>query len=192
LSVTLDTYERRPVTRTLNGVPLREARTKSRKKRALTARKARPKESITKDCLRQLRDLIAALANDTLGDLSVDARETLRNELDVEVNQVLTEWSARVRRARVRAQRKRAAADTVTAAGSAISRRAYTEACRVLNITPTRSGGSVDLAAAKVAKRKLARAYHPDLSDNASTRAAYEAVIEAYDTIERYAEETSS
>jgi DnaJ-class molecular chaperone len=59
----------------------------------------------------------------------------------------------------------------------------------VLNLKVPPPHKPVDLTAAKKAKRNLVRAYHPD-HNGEGTRAAYEAVIDAYRTIEMYAEQT--
>ncbi len=67
------------------------------------------------------------------------------------------------------------------------------EACRVLAMDPPRRGERVDLSKAKTQKRRLVRAYHPDMAasgrppdevDSAAQR--YQQVLEAYAVIEQY------
>jgi hypothetical protein len=67
-----------------------------------------------------------------------------------------------------------------------ISRRKLIDACRVLHMDPPEPGGGVDLAMATRQKRRLARAYHPDAAGDASMTDQYQAVIEAFETIDAY------
>jgi len=69
-----------------------------------------------------------------------------------------------------------------------VSRRAVFDACRTLQIDTPKVNGLVDEVAAKRNKRQLVRVYHPDATHvaNDTTRAMYEAVIAAYETIIQY------
>jgi hypothetical protein len=62
------------------------------------------------------------------------------------------------------------------------------DACRTLQVDTPKVNGLVDEVAAKRNKRQMVRVYHPDATRVASdtTRAMYEAVIAAFETIVQY------
>lgn len=67
-----------------------------------------------------------------------------------------------------------------------VSRRKLMEACQTLNMTPPKVNAPVDMDKAKNQKRKFVRVYHVDVTGNESTRAAFEAVVAAFDICEQY------
>jgi hypothetical protein len=192
VAITLDEYEKLPVTRVMDGIPVR-AKRPSRLRRNTGAKRKKPRRSKHKDprVLRtRVRDEVARYAAELHADLDSSTAEQLLGELEVDVNQMLDDHSARVGRAKINAKRRDEQDDALY---KSISRRRFNEACRTLNIPIPSPNKPIDLTVAKKAKRNLVRAYHPDLgADNESTRAAYDAVIKAYRLIEQYAEEAKA
>jgi hypothetical protein len=68
-----------------------------------------------------------------------------------------------------------------------INRMQYANACKVLGIVPTEVGEEIDVEVAKAAKKSLARRYHPDAGGESTEK--YQQVIEAYETVDLYAEQ---
>lgn len=169
-----------PVVRIEHGMPIHGRRPE----RAIKPRRSQldPKEFRAK-----LRELIGRYVGQRLDGVHADVIARRIDQLDAELQQLLDDFGERLHRDKANANRRADAENTATAIQHRIRRRAFTEACRTLNITVPPPNRPIDLAAAKKAKRALVREYHPDR--NPATRAAYEAVIEAYRTIETYAEE---
>jgi len=67
-----------------------------------------------------------------------------------------------------------------------ISRKRLMDACHTLNMSPPKVNAPVDMKKAKNQKKKMVRVYHVDVTGNESTRAAFEAVVAAYDVCEQY------
>ena len=182
LAIVISEYEKLPIKKVVGGVPIRGA------KKPVAIPKRKPKTLDPKAFYARLRTEIEQYAARHLTDVAPDVAEQLLLILETDVSQILDDWSVRVTRARRTAERRSKADDAVAAVQHTISRRKFTEACRTLNIAVP-PPGHVDLITAKRAKRKLVRVYHPDLTGgDESTRAAYEAVVEAYQIIEEYAE----
>jgi hypothetical protein len=71
-----------------------------------------------------------------------------------------------------------------------VNRIQYTTACRILHVDPAGVGKSIDVAEAKVAKKKLLRAYHPDLNNGDITmQHLCDSIMDAFDIIESYADQ---
>ena len=65
----------------------------------------------------------------------------------------------------------------------------FTSALETLGLDPVKRGQPVDLKAASASKRRLVRLYHPDVNGGEENmRRKYEAVIGAYDLLEKYNE----
>jgi hypothetical protein len=73
-----------------------------------------------------------------------------------------------------------------------ISRRKVLDACEALRVPPPAIGKPADLKVAKKNKRHASRLYHPDVTghENETTRALFEAAIEAYTVLELYNQTT--
>jgi hypothetical protein len=67
-----------------------------------------------------------------------------------------------------------------------VTRRQVLQACHVLHVEPPSPGEAVDIGAAKKNYRRLLHEYHPDKSRAENAAVLYQAVIEAFDTIEQY------
>ncbi|UCC72005.1 MAG: hypothetical protein JSV86_16805 [Gemmatimonadota bacterium] len=193
IAVEIEAYEKLPIYRLdPDGIPLRadkaaKAEVGEAAKAAKAAKAAAKKVAASKKLRERVVDLVEKLARRELTEFDDVTTERLVAQLTADIKASLRDHSGRVRRARIRDAQHTAADEAVDVAIRSISRRRYTEACRQLNITPTAPSKPVDLTAAKKAKRAWAREYHPDVSPD--TRDAYEAVIEAYQVIEQYAEE---
>ncbi len=70
-----------------------------------------------------------------------------------------------------------------------VNRMQYASACKTLGIVPTEIGEEIDVEVAKAAKRSLVRRYHPDTGGEGHSEDKYKSVIEAFDTIELYADQ---
>lgn len=73
----------------------------------------------------------------------------------------------------------------------ALAKRRLHAACHALKIDPPRRNHKVDaafVAAAKKQFKRLAREYHPDRQGSDVTRPQYEAVLQAWDSVEHYFE----
>jgi hypothetical protein len=73
----------------------------------------------------------------------------------------------------------------------ALAKRRFTSACHTLKVDPPRRNQKVDKAffdATKKQFKRLASEYHPDRRGSDVTRPQYEAVLEAWDTVEHYFE----
>ena len=71
-----------------------------------------------------------------------------------------------------------------------VNRIQYVAACRILHVDPVGVGKPIDIAIAKAAKKKLMRAYHPDLNDGDVTmQSLCDSIMDAFDTIESYADQ---
>jgi hypothetical protein len=68
-----------------------------------------------------------------------------------------------------------------------VNRMQYANACKVLGIVPTDVGEEIDVEVAKAAKKSLARRYHPDGGGESTEK--YQQIIEAYETVDLYAEQ---
>jgi hypothetical protein len=74
-----------------------------------------------------------------------------------------------------------------------VTRPQFRNALRVLHMDPPRRGEELDLQAARRSQRQLLRLYHPDArSGDVSMNAQYQAVIEAFDLVERWANENAT
>jgi macrodomain Ter protein organizer (MatP/YcbG family) len=131
-----------------------------------------------------LRRSIAELVRDKLPDgLGLDLEAQIWKEVESDVKIVLDELQGKIQR--LSAKKKNEQQITKTA-----SRRQLVAACRVLAMDPPRPGRPVDLSKAKRQKRLLAKEYHPDARDgDDSMIPQYDAVIEAYQTVEWYADQ---
>lgn len=69
----------------------------------------------------------------------------------------------------------------------AVGRRAVIDACATLAMDPPEPGMPVDLKVARRHQRRQARLYHPDAHGGSeATRASYQRVMQAWETLERY------
>lgn len=102
--------------------------------------------------------------------------------LDVEVSSLIETFGIRVGQSRKSGEPKKET-----------SRREIVAACRTLLMDPPAPGKPLDLVAARNAKLKLARMYHPDANGgNDSTSVAYSEAIEAYNILEDYSQKFGS
>jgi len=104
-----------------------------------------------------------------IGDLE---QQELFNWLEKEIMAVIVTFDARITRLK---QGK-----------IEITRRQVLQACHTLHVEPPSPGAPADMALAKRNKRRLLHEYHPDKSRIENAAALYQAVIEAFDTIEQY------
>ena len=109
-------------------------------------------------------------------------KEQLVREFDVALRQLTNEFRSKVRSA--------ASRDQVWAKVGRITKDEVAKACAVLHVDPPFEGAEADLVQANRMKRKLLRAYHPDAhGGNDITRPQYEAVLRAYELLEKYNEQ---
>lgn len=127
----------------------------------------------------KIRLLIAAYLAERAGDLDPYILSELSKDFERELQVMTASWTAKITRAK---QRHEAQQNTTLL----VTRTKVTQACRTLGMDPPKPGKPADMQTAHSRKRALAKAYHPDVSPN--TRDQYEAVLEAYDTLEAYNE----
>ncbi len=73
--------------------------------------------------------------------------------------------------------------------GPGVTRRQVLDACEILGVDPPEPGAAIDLVEARKRQRAQAKVYHPDSNKgDHAMRAQFEAVNEAYQLLERYAE----
>jgi len=125
-------------------------------------------------------DLITDYLKEKLTD--DDALEQLAREIRFDVAEIFEEY-----RKRVQTLNARAAVGMLP--NSCVTRFRVRRAFDTLGLDAPQPADEINMAIIAKQKRKLARKYHPDLTGNEDLRDAYEAVIEAYQTIEQYKEE---
>jgi hypothetical protein len=72
-----------------------------------------------------------------------------------------------------------------------VNRMQYANACKTLGIVPSSVGEEIDIDVAKAAKKSLARKFHPDAGGESTDKSTekYQQVIEAFETIDLYADQ---
>jgi uncharacterized protein YeeX (DUF496 family) len=125
----------------------------------------------------ELRDTIREYVTAQLPDGEMVEIEPVWKALETDLKVIIDDFQARLYRLR-KEQREDA---------QPIKRRRLRVACQTLHLDPPRKGKPLDMKAVKRQKRVLARAYHPDAhGGDESMRAQYDAVLEAYRTIEQW------
>lgn len=123
-----------------------------------------------------LRDQIVAHVSARASGVDPIKLTEITKEFSADVQTLIKEWQQRISRLAVR---------TAEAVEAAPERKNILSACRILGVDPPRPGKNIDdifLAKAKQKKKLLVRQYHPDTQGEA-TRAAFEAVMEAFEVI---------
>jgi len=113
-----------------------------------------------------------------------DDIEKLAKTIRLDVHALFEEYRQKTRTLNARSKNRAAFADHPR-----VTRRRVQNAFTTLGMSIPKPAEEIDLAVASRKKRQLARKYHPDLAGNEDLRDAYEAVIDAYQTIEQYKEE---
>lgn len=127
------------------------------------------------------RDAIHALALAKLADVPEGVEKMkLLNQMEGDVKSLFVSWSVKIDYTKRRQKQ-----------GVAIlTRPKIIEACHRLHVDPPPVGKPADLKAASRQKKLLAREYHPDRhGGDEKMRPTYEAVINAYETLEQYNEQ---
>ena len=149
-----------------------------------TKKKNRGHQNGSRKAWSDLRKAIATLVQGKIpADIDPDTESHVWREVEFDVKVILDELQGKIQR--LSAKKKADQKITKTA-----SRRQLVAACHVLAMDPPRPGKPVDLAKAKRQKRLLAKEYHPDARNgDDSLVAQYDAVMDAYRTIEWYADQ---
>lgn len=195
LAAVLAEYETLPVLRFEHGVPIRR-RTASRFRSELANTPEpepepapEPEPETPTQFIAALQKHAAAYLKERAPDVDAEDIERLGAELGVD----LRDWTDRVRTAQITAQRNKTAQDHAAVIIHKITRRRFVEACKRLRMPIPGIGKPIDLDLARKQKRKLCREYHPDLRpETEHTRIEFEAIVEAYRTVERYAQQSTT
>lgn len=129
----------------------------------------------------EVRSMLDQCADALLDECSDFARQLIKTDFLLEVDTALRRLQKRAREGRQR---------NVSAA---TARKELVAACEVLNVDPPKRGrkfGATAYNSARQAYRAFARSYHPDQrGGHESMRPQYEAVVDAWSTIENYQRE---
>jgi hypothetical protein len=133
---------------------------------------------------REVRSLIGAIIQRKLGkkmeEIQDEHREELFRWLEGEIQGIISLFHSKINF--YIAQKK--------GPKILVNRRQYIEACHILHIDPVGTNHPINVAEAKSAKRRLTRVYHPDVNGGDETmKQLYQATIDAYETIETYADQ---
>jgi len=126
---------------------------------------------------RELRRQVMVFTKQAYPDVDEGSWTQYARELDADLRGIVSHFINKMGRAQT--------AGTVN--DVIISRRRMIDACETLRVPPPGTGQPADLEVAKRNKRHASRLYHPDTgSGNETTRALFQAAIEAYDVLEQY------
>jgi hypothetical protein len=190
LAKVLAEYDTLPVQRKENGVTIRK-RASSKFKRVLSGtqrRRGAPKKKTEFPTPLRFVAWVKDCAARYVQERGTDLDEVAIERLLIELKTDLKDFTDRVRTAQVKAKRNKDNREEADAIIDRISRRRFVEACKRLLVPIPGIGKPIDLDFARKQKRKLSRAYHPDLNrETEQTRIEFEAIIEAYRIVEQYA-----
>jgi hypothetical protein len=130
-------------------------------------------ESVWAIIRREMNEFLASKIKNS-GSILIDE---ITREFEIALRQLIGEFRHKVRSAE--------AVDKSWLTTTSISQEEMESACAILKIDPPLDGGPVDLHVANQMKKRLARAYHPDVHGE-TTREQFEAVLRAYDVLEEY------
>lgn len=180
---TLEEYDELPHVSTRHGRPVRQS-SSVRLPRESKKQKKKTDKNSARDKWDKLRESVATLIRDKLPEnLEPDIESALWKEIELDIKIVLKDLQFKITRLHNKKKNNQQTAKTA-------SRRQLVAACRVLAMDPPRTSKPVDLSKAKRQMRLLAKQYHPDARDgDDSLVAQYDAVIDAYRTIQWYADQ---
>ena len=168
LQAIIDEYDHRPRERVVNGVPTR------------TSVPVRKEDN--KSLWVAVGELVTRRLSAKFKGLDAHVTATLISDFERDIKIATDDLQRRILREQSTGKEF---SETMRAA---LTRTQLVDACAVLILDPPVFGKPIDLEKAGKQKRQLARQYHPDANEGQEhKRALYEAVINAYNTLENYA-----
>jgi len=126
---------------------------------------------------RELRRQVMAFTKQAYPNVDEGSWTQYSRELDADLRGIVDHFTNKM----ARAQAVGTVSDVI------VSRRRMVDACETLRVPAPGMGQPVDLEVAKRNKRHASRLYHPDTGNgNETTRALFQAAVEAYDVLEQY------
>lgn len=124
-----------------------------------------------------IREQVAEFVRDRAAGADELVLARLLSEMLSDLKVLTGSWSQKISRA-----------SQVESSATVLSRAKVIAACRTLSMDPPSPDKPINLVLANMNKKALARAYHPDGSGSDATARQYQEVLEAYGTLEEYAE----
>lgn len=182
----LKEYDALPVIRTVDGIPYRSANSKSNPTPEMAeGRFAQIEPGKDREFWLNFRSTMSEYMEKRTEGLDSSTRELLKRGFETDMKIVIDQFLSSIYR-----EQKKAKAQTAVVA-TAVTRQKVLHACEALHMDPPSINQPVDMEKARRQKKLLARAYHPDSNggDN-TTQDKYIAVIEAFETLEAFSEQS--
>lgn len=135
------------------------------------------------EALEKIRACARDYADRKASHLDTRTKRRLVNEMMADIDAALGSLLHRIQREDAKA------ASAAASAARNTPRRAVVEACEALHIRPPTPTKPLDMNEVSTRFWALVKKYHPDVTGNEDSRALYEQVVQARETLKRYFEE---
>lgn len=181
-------YDALPVVRTQDGIPYRSGNAKSKPTSDTSEGKfSQIEPGKDREFWLNFRSTMSEYMEKRTEGLDSSTRELLKRSFETDMKIAIDQFLSSIYR-----EQKKAKAQTAIVA-TAVTRQKVLHACEALHMDPPSVGQPVDMEKARRQKKLLARAYHPDSNGgDSTTQDKYIAVIEAFETLEAFSEQSNA